>query len=429
MFALHAIASIAIAILASGPGTDPYPNPLEPIWVISASQEVTFPSQVLLSLVAEADAEIVEITLYYKLGGREIVTYGYPEFSPSRRVSAEYAIGTDGPRYLPSGVEIEYYYVIEDVTGNTLETERFRFVYMDPRYDWRELSLGSLTIAWHDLPEERVAAVASDVNRRLEDVMDLMGLETSPPMKAVILTRGSASQSFPFISEAASRGHIFGGFAFGDYDLFLLIGLHYNGMVHEFTHLLLDEAVDSPLARVPAWVNEGLAMYFESGSDEPSLTVMRALDDGRLLRLGSMNSVPGRPRDVGLFYAQARSIVGYMVGAYGRESMAGLLQALDGGQDIDEAIATSYGKSLEGLEAEWKAWLSGDPIPVEAETAPVESAPDLEPDSGSEPEPARVPDPSSSMMMVVVGSAGTAGAILVFAFATLRLRRRTDEPD
>ena len=74
-------------------------------------------------------------------------------------------------------------------------------------------------------------------------------------------------------------------------------------MVHEATHLLLDRAVDSPLARVPAWLNEGLAMYFESDSYRREATVARAARDSALLRLGAMNTVPGRPEDVRQFYA------------------------------------------------------------------------------------------------------------------------------
>ena len=100
----------------------------------------------------------------------------------------------------------------------------------------------------------------------------MLGLVTAPPMKAVILNnRREADRGLPTVSEAATRGHLYGGFAFRDYDLFVLLGLSEDGIVHEATHLMVNEAVDSPLARVPDWLNEGLATYFESAGSGGSL--------------------------------------------------------------------------------------------------------------------------------------------------------------
>ena len=283
----------------------------------------------------------------------------YPQFAPAAQVSADFVVRTSGASYIPSGVDIEYYYVIQDDSGNSFETERYLLGYRDPRYEWQELRVENFTILWHDRPEKQVAQVAADVDHRLGAVRALFGLQEATPMRAVIFNdRREARLSFPVISGTATSRHVFGGFAFGEFDLFVLGGLDRDGMVHEMTHLLLDEAIDSPLARVPSWLNEGLAMYFESSSPGREVGVARAVRDRRSMPLRAMGSVPGRPADVSLFYAQARSVVKHMMDVHGAERMAALLGAINLGSRIDEAVPQVYGMTLEELEQEWQTTLT-----------------------------------------------------------------------
>ena len=193
----------------------------------------------------------------------------------------------------------------------------------------------------------------------------MFGLDDVRPIKAVIFnSRREADRGLPFVSEAASRRHLYGGFAFGEYDQFVLSGLSEHGIAHEATHLLLDQAVTSPLAKVPAWLNEGLATYFEPLTSARARTVDGAARSRRLLRLRSMGAVPGRPEDVVVFYAQAWSIVTHMIETHGAEHMGALLDALDSGLEIDEALRSVYGMGVDGLEAEWRARLEGSFSPL-----------------------------------------------------------------
>ena len=362
MALLGFIASVAISAAAlGGAGGDrsQIPKPSQPIRVVSATHEVRFPDDVVFRLEAEADSPITDIRLFYQLARRNISVYGYPQFAPATQVSADFVVRTSGASYIPSGVDIEYYYVIQDDLGNSFETERYLLGYRDPRYEWQELRVENFTILWHDRPEKQVAQVAADVDHRLGAVRALFGLQEAPPMKAVIFNdRREARLSFPVISGTATSRHVFGEFAFGEFDLFVLGGLERDGMVHEMTHLLLDEAVDSPLARVPSWLNEGLAMYFESSSPGREVGIARAVRDHRSMPLRAMGSVPGRPADVSLFYAQARSVVKHMMDVHGAERMAALLGAINRGSRIDEAVPQVYGMTLEELEQEWQTTLT-----------------------------------------------------------------------
>ena len=357
---LSVLLGLAFLITAGG-GSQGSPQQSVPISVVSTSASIDFPDEVVLTLEAASDARIAEVRLYYQLGSQSVRVYGYPKFTPSTRVKADFVIQTGGARYLPTGVDITYSYAIEDVDGHRFETDDFSLEYKDPAYDWERIEKGDLVVLYHDRSFESVDAAASDVAERLEDVKGLLGLEASKRQKAVIFNNSrEARRSFPVISGRATQDQLYAGFAYGDYDLFVLIGLSRSGLVHEMTHLMIDEAIDSPFAVMPSWLNEGLAMYFEPGSRGRDSTLLRAAQQDELLSLRNMGSVPGRPGDVRLFYAQARSIVDYLMDAYEQDRMAAMLSAINDGVRIEQAVEAAYGMSLDDLEQEWRGQLGGE---------------------------------------------------------------------
>ena len=139
----------------------------------------------------------------------------------------------------------------------------------------------------------------------------------------------------------------------------MLSGLQGDSLIHELTHLMVNEAVDSPRAKVPAWLNEGLAMYFESGSSHRESQVRDGRRNGWLLPLRHMESVPGRPSEVRVFYSQSASVVRYLMDDHGSARMGRLLTLIDRGLDIDDALGQVYGFDVNGLDSAWRAQISG----------------------------------------------------------------------
>ena len=350
----------ALAVLAIGAVAADVAVPKDAIRVLASDHRIDYPDKLVFELQAEGDATITEVRLFYSVGGRPVQVYGYADFEPGLRVLADFTVETSGSSYIPTGVGIEYYYQITDVNGTMVETTPWSFEYRDPRYRWESLTNGSLTVLYHDISERRVAQAAQQVAARIEEIKPVFGVDEVHTMKAVVVNGSrEARRSFPFVSDASRRGHYFAGFAFDEYDLFLMQGLDTDTMIHEATHLLVHQAADSALARVPSWLNEGLAMQYEDSSIVRSGTVRSAARAGRLLSLKNMGTVPGRSRDISLHYAQAWSVVDYMVDNYGPERVAALLATLNTGQRIDEALTTVYGLSVEELDEEWRADLLG----------------------------------------------------------------------
>ena len=178
-------------------------------------------------------------------------------------------------------------------------------------------------------------------------------------MRAVIVnTQKESLKSFPKISMSATRDNIYGGFAFHDYGVFIIRGLSVDAMIHEATHLLMNQKMNSPLSRVPAWLSEGLAMYFEIDSKHRTRTAEIGYLQKKLRPLSSMESVPGKSMDIRIFYAHSQEIVRYLIDTEGKEKFLNLLIQINSGARADTAVIDVYGRSLDDLDKSWRATLN-----------------------------------------------------------------------
>jgi len=141
-----------------------------------------------------------------------------------------------------------------------------------------------------------------------------------------------------------------------------------------------------------------------------------------------MNTLPGRPEDIHLFYPQAGAFVGYLVERFGNTSVAGVFTDLDSGVRIDEAVQSALGFQLEDLDAAFRRSVGA---PATATTSPPSTpAPSATPAS---PVPMATPtavagspdaggDGFNILPYLVV--AGAAGLLLGTAIGRWRRRRR-----
>ena len=331
------------------------------IQVLSDEAEVRFPGDVLFELELASEADVVEVRMYYRVAHSGVWSYSYLEVGPSRQVQTSFNLDLSGAGYLPPGTEMEYYYSILDSQGNTLKTVPETFVYLDDRFEWRTTEAGPLTIYWHDRSEERVREVARQVEDYLVDVSDLLNVELERQAKGIIYnSRSEAKAAVPQLSRTLTEGGVFQGFAFSEQGVFVGVGLQTRLLVHETAHLLLDEATNSPGARVPAWVNEGFASHVEPGSDE--FTAGGGLPSWAAsgkMPLRSMYSIPGRPRDIRDFYRKAESVVAYLLQTHGTEKFLSFVGELDSGRSDDAALRSTYDFGLEELDQRWRSALAG----------------------------------------------------------------------
>ena len=332
------------------------------IRIVESSHRIEFPDRIVFTLEAEAPPEIQSARLYYTLGSQGVKVYTYPvRFTNSENIKAQFVVNTGRDGFIPQGAYIEYYYVFTDSLGNSVMSDSRAFEYLDPRYNWQRLVQDDFTLIWHNRPERAVRRLAADVSVRLRAVRELFGLEGDYDFRAVIInSRAEANRSFPPLSDTAQDTFLYGGFAFDKYGVLVVAGLNRDSLIHELTHLMFAERLDSPRAKPPIWLNEGLAMYFEPGGGYRESDVQRALRTGGLIPLRHMRSIPGKPDDVRLFYSQSASMVRFLMDEFGQERMDMLLTELNEGRKIEDALIHTYGVGVDELDKGWRRHLAGE---------------------------------------------------------------------
>ena len=294
-----AIGAIAAALLVLSAAAPPAAADSPPITILDSGYTIDFGSAVHFFLdAAAAEAPITEIRARFKPHGPDTVwSYGYARFSVGNTVHAEFDIPTSGTAYYPPGVQFEVYFVVTDAAGNTLQTPPTQVEYLDPGLEWEHRTSGVLTAISYDLPPSTVDALLAAANDRFPAIMETVGLEDPREYRAILFSSTrNAEAFFPPVSETTRREHIFAGFAFTEYGLFVLARPRASMFVHELTHLVVAGASRSHVGRpVPAWLNEGLAVYFETASSPVSRgRVQTAAPRATRLRVPRLD---GRPLD------------------------------------------------------------------------------------------------------------------------------------
>jgi len=114
-------------------------------------------------------------------------------------------------------------------------------------------------------------------------------------------------------------------------------------LAHELGHIIFRELVGFDNYAVPLWLEEGVASYQENlRAATADLLIREAADKGELIPLNRLSQVnyrkmPDSP-EIQLFYAEAASIVGFMINSFGSEKFVEFCQNLRDKKDFNEAI-------------------------------------------------------------------------------------------
>ncbi len=334
------------------------------IIVTANTYEYSFSEQIVFRLAAESSSQIKDITLVYRIGDANVTNSAHPEFSPAKRVEAEHAWRLQRGE-IPPGSDIEYAWRMEDANGNALETEPVTFTYMDDRFTWQSLEQGMVVMYWYGADQafgQRLLDIAVESLARLEENV---GVELEKPVK-IIVYQSKADMQEALISQGAvyEEQIITLGVVVAP-DIVLLLGAQPDvdvTIAHELTHVVVGLATDNPYADIPAWLNEGLAMYNEGELRSANAQALRrAIRENRLLSVRSLTSMTGNPDEVNLFYGEVYSVVEFLLETYGKEKMSELLSVFKEGSLADDALMEVYGFDQDELDARWRESIGAPP--------------------------------------------------------------------
>jgi hypothetical protein len=340
---------------------------------VSGSQATfTFPESLAFQVHVERAAGVREVILFFGRAESPLVRRVYPAFAPGAEWTVRYTEDLEPGQYAP-GTVFRYWweFLLEDGTVHATEPQTFE--YTDPRFDWEVLA-GERVDLYHYADARRggaLLAAAEAAIARLEE-------DTGVPVDRRVRVYSYASARDMSLA-LASRSEAYDdrvltlGVAVDDHTL-ILLGSHRDAemiVAHELSHIVVGIATANPFAGLPRWLDEGLAMYAE-GEDLPPANrsaLEEAIRRDALLSLRSMTSYSGQAAQVDLFYAQAHSIVAFLLEEHGRDRMRELLAVFAEGSRQDDALERVHGHDLTGLEDRWRASLglaprSGAPTAV-----------------------------------------------------------------
>jgi len=410
------IAGLSLSTLAA-----PAAGQTEPIRVVEMSAEYAFSERVDFSLSAEGDSPIQQVILFYRVDDDPILTRAYPQFQPGTRLHLQWTWELY-PGMLAPGSLITYFWELHDAGGRKIRTEELSLRYQDDRFDWREFSQGLVhlyTYRNNQQGEELLAEALAVLDRQQQEI----GISLEKPIHIyVYANRSDMRLAIPSRSERYDEMTITLGMVVSD-DTLLLLGSESDidkTLAHELSHILVGQATENPFGDLPRWLDEGLAMYAEG---ELPARNSRALEDAvrsdDLISVRSLSGYSGDPEKVDLFYAEAYSVVSFLIETFGQEKMVELLHTFREGTYQEDALQRVYGFGLDELDTRWRASLGLPPRQLPSET-PLPS-PEMTQPAGEvmtpEPiQPSPTPAPASPAVCSASLLPGLALAGLFFLF-------------
>src|SRR3990170_3141189 len=330
------VALLALAALALRPGTLAATGPT----VSDEGVTNRFPDGIEFRVSASGGRPLEKVSLRYTVLPDGTTARAVPDFEPGTRVSTSLTLaGGDNDVYLPPGTRIRYHWEVEDADGNTASTPEATVVYEDVRFDWRKLEGNGIVLYYYSGSDEDAQAMLDVARDAIAQASDLLNARVEFPVN--VRTYDSVDDMRPALqrrSESYESQIITAGVRVSSDTVLVLGNVSFSTLRHELTHVVTAVAGEGPFGTLPAWLDEGTAVY---GQSNPEV------------------------------YGDAWSLVSYLVDTYGPEKFARLFAEIKGGKRTDQALTAVYGFDQDGLEDEWRASLGLPP----RETPPPQERP------------------------------------------------------
>ena len=335
------------------------------IRVVGSEAKPHFARDVVFQLQAESNSPIEEVILFYRETLEAATNRAYPEFTPGKRVDAQY-VWDLLPGEVPVGAEIKFYWIIKNANGEEFKSEPQFFSYSDDRFDWQELDSGKVRLFYYGAHKSRAQELLQVATAALSRISEDIGVEPERAIK-IYVYNSKADMSDALVSRSTTYDAFTTtlGVVVSE-DTLLLLGTAAGveqTVAHELTHIVVGEATDNPFhAPIPRWLDEGLAMYNEGNLPDYNRQALEmAILSDSLISVRSLSAYTGDPSLVDLFYAQSHSIVDYLLATYGREKMVELLGVFKRGSHQEDALQEVYEFGLDALDAQWREHVGAQP--------------------------------------------------------------------
>jgi hypothetical protein len=318
-----------------------------------------FPNGIIFRLDFESEQPIQEVRFRYAIAPDGSQAYGVPECAGTTSVQCTFDLKSTADNFLIPGVEITYFWEITDGTGRTVQTDPGRSMYEDDRFQWKSLSEDGLTAWFYSGSESDVRDLLGVGQDTLTRMGSLLGTQVDFPVKVFLYKNASDMQPVLLGGQLSPQAGVItlGEVVVSDTAVVARDVSAPDILRHELSHIVMHSAVSGPFRNLPAWLEEGVAVY---GQSEPLPDMTSALEAAIksnrpfTIRALSSASVAESGGNVGLFYGQSYSIVRFLIDGYGEAKFRDLLAAFREGSRTDDALIQVYGFDQDGLENAWR---------------------------------------------------------------------------
>ena len=333
------------------------------ITVANSTAKINFPLALNFSAQVSSNVNITDIRLRYRveqMSFAQVVSEGYVQFSPSTSVNAAFSLDMLKVGGLPPGAVVDYWWLVRDASGSSLETSPTQYQIKDNRYSWQNLSQDKINLFWYQGNQTFSQSLMSAAQQALVQLAQTTG---ATPDKVVNIYIYASAQDLQ--GSLIYPNEWTGGVAFTQYSI-ITIGISPNNltwgqgaMTHELTHDVIYQVIFNPYNDLPVWLNEGLAMYSEGPlTAQFSVPLKEAINQDTLITARSLASPFSAYTDTAnLSYAESYSFVDYLTSQYGAQKMLSLLNTFKQGSDYDTALQLVYGFDMDGMFSQWKTWV------------------------------------------------------------------------
>ena len=418
-------AAAALLVLAAAAGLPPRGAAASAV-IESMTVENGYPRTLTFRVTARADVDITDATLSYAIKGRGTLALGKPDsLTPGRTVTAEVVLQVNsGQSYIPVGSEFTYSWEIRTADGQVTRSEERQFLYLPPDRQWKSVANDFMVVYYHGDRETLAKAyldAGSDTYQRIG--RELYGIElTTLPVKVILFANeaemdparpGTGGRFDAAVTTCGTKV---------TNDILLMIPVQCGStdrtdtLRHELGHILNDIAGQGTLAKLPAWLDEGAAVYAQSSPGDYEGAFRVAVRADRLIPFNQMVVPTSNPQLVGVFYGQAYFMVKFLVDREGPGKFAELMRTMKSGVRYDQAIQRVYGLTMQQFEDAFRA--AYGLAPRSAPTAAPTAAPTQRPQQAQPtPAPTKAPAQTGSSSD---GSGGLdRGLLLIFGLALL----------
>lgn len=421
-----ALAGIALLLVAAAllPMAAASTRAQEAVDVVSNTPRNEFPDGVTFSLTFRPAGEVNEVRLRYELAPDGTGATAIATCTPGgAATTCTYTLTSGRGIFIIPGAEITYSWEVAAADGTRATTAEALYVHEDTRFNFRELTEGSVTVFYHSGTEDEAPGVLEATVESLQSVGALLETQVEFPIKVFLYE--TAEEMQPAIAPSGGRGvQILGEVVYSDTAMVSVDEQPLDITRHEIAHIVTREATKGPFD-IPGWMNEGISV---ASQRQPLSGHANALESAirgdRVLSMNELNSsaTGGTGSTVGLYYGQAGSIIRYLIDTYGQPKFAELMRTFKSGSTVDKAFQSVYGFDSFGLENEWRESVGLDARQAVATATPAAEAtprpqPTARPNTGDDGG-----DDSSALTYVLIGALVV--AVLAAGGVTVTVLRR-----